>query len=108
MNGKWTPGPWHMADNVRGNGERLIRDSRIPPQLIATVVESDREYRAGSNAQLIVNAPMLAVMLARARQRFEMVLTARERGFDIHYAEGLAETAMEAIDAALSEIGWEA
>lgn len=65
MSGKWTPGPWHVADTVMGNGERLIRDSRIPPQLIATVVESDRAHPAVRNAALIRTSPRLYDALAR-------------------------------------------
>lgn len=63
MSGKWTPGPWHVATAIRGNGEQLIRNAQTPPQLIATVIESHRDHIARDNANLIAAAPELYAAL---------------------------------------------
>ena len=58
-----TPGPWHVAKHVRATGARLIRDSGECPQLIAEVVESDRDYGANANAHLLAASPAMYAVL---------------------------------------------
>lgn len=59
MRNQWTPGPW-AATKPKANGEVFIKDTRVPPQLITSAVQSDREHGATANARLIAAAPALA------------------------------------------------
>lgn len=59
MKNAWTPGPWAVT-KPNANGEVFVKDTRVPPQLITSAVQSDREHGATANAALISAAPALA------------------------------------------------
>jgi hypothetical protein len=50
-----TPTPWETF-STRSNGEVCIYDKRKPHQLVASAIQSDREYTAADNAAFIVRA----------------------------------------------------
>lgn len=66
----WTPGPW-AATKPNANGEVFIKDTRVPPQLITSAVQSDSEHAATANANLIAAAPDLAMALDAAAQAID-------------------------------------
>lgn len=68
-----TPGPW-AATKPNANGEVFIKDTRVPPQLITSAVQSDREHGATANAKLIATAPALYEQLEHLAERYQEVV----------------------------------
>ena len=83
--------PWkHVLYGMIENSAGILIHPEIDPETVPAVV-----HCVNCHDQLVA-------ALESARKGFELITTAQSRGLSIHYAEGCAESCMEAAAAALA------
>ncbi len=110
-----TPLPWHTDGHYCGyiwSGDKMVADFPMDEDEGTYLARMRGVGRGATHAEQQANAAFivravnchdqLVAALESARKGFELITTAQSRGLSIHYAEGCAESCMEAAAAALA------